>query len=213
MKTALILVDLQNDFLPGGALAVREGDQTIPIANRLLAEKARLFDVVVATQDHHPRNHGSFASNQPGKNPFEMSELAGLPQVMWPDHCVQGTAGAEFARDLDTTQIDRVFRKGENAQIDSYSGFYDNGHRKSTGLGEFLKAQNITDVVVLGLATDYCVKFTTLDALKEGFHATLITDASRAVNMTPNDEQTAITEMRRAGARTMTADDYLKERA
>jgi nicotinamidase/pyrazinamidase len=211
MKKALILVDLQNDFLPGGALAVAQGDQTIPVANALLKKKNALFDMVIATQDFHPKIHGSFASNNPGKNVFEMGDLAGLPQVMWPDHCVQGSSGAEFATQLDVTGIDKVFQKGLDPAIDSYSGFYDNGHRKSTGLGDYLKAQGVGEVIVMGLATDYCVKFTALDAITLGFQTTLITDGSRGVNMSPDDSANAIAEMRAAGASTMTSEEYLRK--
>jgi len=210
MKKALILVDLQNDFLPGGALGVNEGDQTIPVANALLKRKSELFNLVVATQDYHPENHGSFAKNNPGKKLFELGELGGLPQVMWPNHCVQETPGAEFAAQLNLASIDRVFKKGLDPQIDSYSGFFDNGHRKSTGLGEVLKSQGITEVVVLGLATDYCVKFTVMDALQLGFKTTLITDGSRAVNMKPEDGMAAIHEMRNAGAEAMTSEEFLE---
>jgi nicotinamidase/pyrazinamidase len=172
---ALILVDLQNDFLPGGALAVPRGDEVIPVANRLQPR----FDLVVATQDWHPRGHGSFASSYPGRKPGELSELGGLPQVLWPDHCVQGSRGAEFARDLSMNRVEAIVRKGTDPRIDSYSGFFDNGHRKSTGLGDYLKGRGAAWVFVLGLATDYCVKSTALDARRLGFRATLVEDGCR----------------------------------
>jgi nicotinamidase/pyrazinamidase len=191
----LILVDLQNDFLPGGALAVPRGDEVIPVANRLQPR----FDLVVATQDWHPAAHGSFASSHPGRKPGDMSELAGLPQVLWPDHCVQGTAGAEFAAALDMNRVEAIFRKGTDPGIDSYSGFFDNGHRKSTGLGDYLKGRGATDVHVLGLATDYCVKFTALDARGLGFRVFLVEDGSRGVELRPGDVARAVEEMRRAG--------------
>ena len=161
---ALILVDIQNDFLPGGALPVAEGDQIVPIVNRLLPA----FEIVVATKDWHPANHGSFAANHPGKKPGEVIELHGLPQTLWPTHCVQDTPGAAFAPGFDTLRIRQVFRKGTDAGIDSYSGFFDNGHRKATGLGDFLKARQVEEVFIAGLATDYCVKFTALDAVGLG---------------------------------------------
>ena len=196
MKRALILVDIQNDFIPGGALAVADGDATVPVANRLQPH----FDLVVATQDWHPADHGSFASNHPGRKPGELAELGRLPQVLWPDHCVQGSHGAEFHRDLDLTHVARVFRKGTDPAIDSYSGFFDNGHRKATGLGDYLHEQQVTDVYVMGLATDYCVKWTVLDALQLGFRTHFIEDGSRGVELKAGDVAAAVEEMRRAGA-------------
>ena len=198
----LVLVDLQNDFLPGGALAVPNGDDVIPIANQL----QKHFPLVVATQDWHPPTHGSFAANHPGRKVFEQIELNGFPQTLWPVHCVQGTPGAELAASLHRDKIARVFPKGTDPSIDSYSGLFDNGHRKSTGLGEWLKAQGVTDVFVCGLATDYCVKFTALDAAKAGFKTHLIEDACRGVNLAPHDVKRAIEEMRSAGI-TMTKSD------
>lgn len=195
MKRALIVVDIQYDFLPGGALAVRDGDKVIPVANAMLKKD---FDVRVATQDWHPPGHGSFASNRGGKV-GDIAELAGLPQVLWPDHCVQETHGADLHRDLDLSRVMRVFRKGTDAEIDSYSGFYDNGHRKSTGMGEWLKEQGVTDVSLLGLATDYCVKYSALDAVKLGFRTHVIEDGCRGVELKPGDVAAALDEMQRAG--------------
>ena len=192
---ALILVDLQNDFLPGGALAVPDGDKVIPLANQLQG----VFPLVVATQDWHPADHGSFAASHPGKSVFTQTELNGLPQTLWPVHCVQNTPGAELAAALNRKRIDKVFPKGTDAGIDSYSGLFDNGHRKSTGLSEWLKAQGVTKVFVCGLATDYCVKFTALDAVEMGFKTYLIEDASRGVDLCLGDVQHAIEEMKRAG--------------
>lgn len=195
MTCALILVDLQNDFMPAGSLPVAEGDAVVPVANRMQHH----FGLVVATQDWHPADHGSFASNHPGCKPGDMTELGGLPQVLWPDHCVQDSRGAEFHRDLDRTHVARVFHKGVDADIDSYSGFFDNGHRRSTGLGEYLREQQVTDVYVLGLATDYCVKYSALDALKLGFATHVIEDGCRGVELAPGDVQRAVDEMRAAG--------------
>ena len=192
---ALILVDVQNDFLPGGALAVPDGDAIIPTANNLQA----MFPLVVATQDWHPANHGSFASSHPGKKVFEQIDLNGLPQTLWPVHCVQGTHGAELAAALNRARVAKIFPKGTDAGIDSYSGLFDNGHRKSTGLGEWLKAQGVAEVFVCGLATDYCVKFTALDAAQMGFKTHLIEDASRGVNLRPKDVTDSIADMKRAG--------------
>jgi nicotinamidase/pyrazinamidase len=192
---ALILVDLQNDFCPGGALAVARGDETIEVANRLMPH----FDLVVATQDFHPRDHGSFAANHPGKQPYDVIDLHGLPQVLWPVHCVQGTPGADFHPGLVRARIDRVFTKGTDPTVDSYSGFHDNGRRKSTGLGEWLRGQGVDTVYVMGLATDYCVKFTALDARTDGFAAYLVEDGCRGVELEPGDSERAVEEMRGAG--------------
>jgi nicotinamidase/pyrazinamidase len=195
MKRALILVDLQNDFLPGGALPVPEGDQVIPLANELQER----FELVVATQDWHPAEHASFAANHSGQRPGDVVDVAGLQQILWPVHCVQGSRGAEFAPALKTDRVTRVFQKGTDPLIDSYSGFFDNGHRRSTGLGEWLKEQGVTDVYVLGLATDYCVRFTALDARRMGLATWLIEDACRGVNLKPGDVAGAIDQMRQAG--------------
>ena len=205
MPRALILVDIQNDFMPGGALAVPEGDAVVPVANALMPH----FDIVVASQDWHPLDHGSFASNHVGREPGELGELAGLPQVMWPDHCVQETAGAEFVEELDFGRAPggvEVFQKGTDPSIDSYSAFFDNGHRKATGLGEWLKERAVDEVVILGVATDYCVKYTALDAAQLGFEVTLVEDGCRAVNLTPTDGAAAIEEMREAGVRVISSD-------
>lgn len=194
---ALIVVDVQNDFLPGGALGVRDGDAVVaPINARMDA-----YDLVVATQDWHPVDHGSFAANHAGRAPGEVIDLEGLPQVLWPTHCVQHTAGAAFAPLLRVELFDRVFRKGTDPRVDSYSGLFDNGHRHATGLADYLREQGIRAVDVCGIATDYCVKFTALDARAEGFDVTLIADASRGVDLAPGDVGRAIEAMRAAGVR------------
>ena len=200
--TALILVDLQVDFMPTGMLPVKDGDRVVPIANRLMPH----YDIVVATQDWHPANHGSFAANHPWRKPGQVIELAGLPQVLWPIHCVQESWGAEFVPELDGPGITKIFQKGTDPAIDSYSGFYDNGHRKSTGLAEWLREQGVDTVHVMGLAADYCVKYTVLDALREGFITVLLEDATRGVELAPGDVATAIEEMRQAGAAIATSD-------
>jgi poly(ADP-ribose) glycohydrolase ARH3 len=199
---ALIVVDLQNDFCPGGALPVPEGDQIVDAVNHLLHR----FDLVVATQDWHPADHGSFAANHPGTRPGDAVELAGLRQILWPVHCVQGTPGAELHPKLDASAIARVFRKGTDPTVDSYSGFFDNGHRHSTGLGEFLKERGVTSVYVCGLATDYCVKCTALDAVDLGFKTYLIEDACRGVDLHAGDVWQAIEEMRSKGVIQIRAD-------
>lgn len=195
MKT-LILIDIQNDFLPGGALAVPEGDLIVPVVNARMPE----FELVVATQDWHPADHGSFAVNHPGQAVYGQGELNGLPQTFWPAHCVRNTGGALFAPGLRTARIDRVFPKGMDAGIDSYSGFFDNGHRASTGMGEWLRAAGATELWVAGLATDYCVKFTVLDALREGFAVKVLEAACRGVELAAGDCARAFEEMRAAGA-------------
>jgi nicotinamidase/pyrazinamidase len=193
---ALLLIDLQNDFCPGGALAVKEGDQVIPIANALMPH----FDLVVATQDWHPADHGSFAAMYPFRRPGQVIELDGLSQVLWPIHCVQDSFGAELVADLDQSRITRIFYKGTEKNIDSYSGFFDNGRRKATGLGDYLKAQGVSDVYVMGLATDYCVKFSTLDALSLGFKTYLVQDGCRGVELQAGDIDRALIEMQEKGA-------------
>lgn len=192
---ALILVDLQNDFCPGGALPVPEGDRVIPVVNRLLGR----FGLVVATQDWHPPDHGSFAANHPGRKAGEAIDLNGLPQILWPVHCVQNTPGADFHPALERGRIERVFQKGTDPAIDSYSGFFDNGRRRATGLADFLRERRVTDVFVCGLATDYCVKATALDAAALGFRTHLVDDACRGVQLRPGDIARAIAEMRAAG--------------
>jgi len=165
---------------------------------------------VVATQDWHPANHGSFAASHPGKKVFEQIELNGLPQTLWPVHCVQNTQGAELAASLNRQRFAKVFPKGTDAGIDSYSGLFDNGHRKSTGLGEWLKAQGVSEVYVCGLATDYCVKFTALDSVQFGFRTSLIEDASRGVNLRSDDVKNAVEEMKHAGVSVVQSAELLK---
>ena len=175
---ALLLIDIQNDFLPGGRLAVPAGDEIIPLVNALQPR----FDLVVATQDWHPAGHQSFASSHAGRVQFEQIDLHGLPQVLWPDHCTQASDGAALAPALQTERIEALFRKGMNPEIDSYSAFFDNGHRKSTGLADYLRGRGVTEVVVAGLAADYCVYYSALDALATGFATTVVTDATRAIS-------------------------------
>lgn len=175
---ALIIVDIQNDFVAGGSLEVPFGEQIIPLVNELSTS----FELVVATQDWHPPSHKSFASNHGEKKPFDKIILGGLDQVLWPEHCIQGSSGAAFHQDLDMNRVEAIFRKGMDPDIDSYSGFYDNGHKKSTGLEGYLKARGVKEVYVCGLAGDYCVYFTAKDALHAGFKTYLIEDATRSIN-------------------------------
>lgn len=192
---ALLLIDIQNDFLPGGALAVTGGDEIIPLVNALMPR----FELIVATQDWHPPDHGSFAANHPDKKVFESTDLHGLPQTLWPVHCVQKTDGALFPPELDSGRIHRVFPKGTDARVDSYSGFFDNGHRGDTGLASWLREQGVTELTLCGLATDYCVKFTALDALECGFKVNLHLPACRGVNLQSGDVESAIVAMKEKG--------------
>jgi nicotinamidase/pyrazinamidase len=193
---ALIIVDLQNDFLPEGALAVPRGNEVIPLANEL----QRRFDLVVATQDWHPPNHGSFAANHPGKKTGDRVMLDGIEQILWPVHCVQHTHGAEFAPSFDTSRIAHVFHKGTDPQIDSYSTFFDNAHRRETGLADYLKERSIRNIYLMGLALDYCVKYSTLDARQLGFNAHVFLDGCRGIGLEPGDIDRALDEMKRVGA-------------
>lgn len=199
---ALILVDLQNDFMPGGTLPVPGGNEVVPVANRV----QQFFELIVATQDWHPPTHGSFAANHPGKQPGDVVELNGLRQMLWPVHCVQESAGAALVSTLHSTRITRVFRKGTDPLADSYSGFFDNGHNTSTGMGDYLRSRGVSKVFVLGVATDYCVKFTVLDALQLGLEASLIRDGSRGVDVVAGDVEQALSEMATAGATIIQSD-------
>ncbi len=178
MKRTLVIVDPQIDFMPGGALEVHEGDQIVPVINRI----QELFDLVIATQDWHPQDHISFASNHPGKKEFDQIDLHGIRQTLWPDHCVQGKPGADFHPELDTTRISTIFRKGTDKSVDSYSGFYDNDHKSATGMAGYLREKGADELWFCGLAADICVYYSIHDALKEGFRASLIEDASRPLD-------------------------------
>jgi nicotinamidase/pyrazinamidase len=202
---ALIVADPQYDFCPGGALAVPHGDETIEVANRVMPS----FDLVVVTQDWHPADHKSFAVNNPGTRPGDVIELAGQPQVMWPEHCVQDTYGAEIHAGLDRSRITERFQKGTDREIDGYSAFFDNGRRRSTGLAEFLKARGVDQVYVMGLATDYCVRYTALDARELGFDVFVIEDGCRAIDLHPGDGQRALDEMREAGCTIVRSDSVI----
>lgn len=206
-QRALVLIDLQNDFCAGGALAVPEGDSTVDVANELIELFKARGECVVASQDWHPAGHGSFASVQ-GAEPYSQGTLDGLPQTLWPDHCVQGSEGAKLHPLLNASGIDKIVYKGQNPAIDSYSAFFDNEHRQKTDLDAWLHAHGIHHLVVLGLATDYCVKFTVLDALQLGYEVTVITDGCRGVNLQPQNSLLAFQEMAVAGATPMTLADF-----
>ena len=200
---ALLLIDVQNDFMPFGSLPVADGDAVVPVANTL----APRFELVVATQDWHPAGHASFASSHPGHSAGEVIEVAGAPQVLWADHCVQNTLGASFHSGLDVARIDHVARKGTDPAIDSYSGFFDNNHAKDTGLSAYLRERGVDEVWLVGVATDYCVKFTALDARALGFDTVLVEDGCRAVDLAAGDGARAIEELRAAGVRVVRSDD------
>lgn len=203
---ALILVDIQNDFLPNGALGVPTGDEIIPVVNNIQQQ----FQTIVATRDWHPMNHGSFASNHESKKPGEFVVLHGQDQVLWHDHCVQGSPGAELSTLLNQALIKHVVFKGTDPGIDSYSAFFDNGRLKKTELDSYLKRNKITSIYVAGLATDYCVYFTIKDGLSLGYDTYLITDAVRGINLQPNDSEKAIEDMVKHGAKLITSEEILK---
>lgn len=200
-RNALLLIDLQNDFIEAGALAVPQGSEVIPIANHLMSK----FPLVVATQDWHPANHQSFASQHPGIKVYDQFELHGLQQTAWPDHCVQGTYGAELAPGLDLSKIHQRVMKGTDPSIDSYSGFYDNGHRRGTGLTELLRKFSVEEVTIMGLATDYCVLYSALDAVREGFKTSVIVDGCRGVGLNKLDIDRAWQTMRQSGIKCITS--------
>jgi nicotinamidase/pyrazinamidase len=202
----LLVVDIQNDFLPGGTLAVPDGDRVIPIINRLMDR----FDLVLATQDWHPPDHGSFAANHPGHQPGDVIDLNGIPQILWPIHCVQHSAGAAFSAQLRTDRFAKIFQKGIDPEIDSYSSFFDNAKRRATGLGDYLHQLDVRELFICGLATDYCVRFSALDSQALGLRTHVIEDACRGVNLMPNDSKNAIAEMRTAGASIIDSHEILR---
>lgn len=203
-KKALLIVDIQNDFCQGGSLEVPKSEEVIPLANQLQA----YFKFIFATQDWHPKDHQSFASNQLGHSVGDVITLKnGIQQTLWPNHCVQGSKGAEFHPLLNTEAIQRIFKKGTNSEIDSYSAFYDNAHEHSTGLGDYLIKQQITDLYLIGLATDYCVKYSALDAIRLGFNVWVIEDACRGVDLQPGDVSKALAQMRAAGVKIINSKD------
>ena len=207
MVKALLIVDVQNGFCPGGNLAVPDGDAVVPVINKLIDKGG--YGLIVASQDWHPADHGSFASQHPGKNVFELGALSGKPQMMWPDHCVQGTKDAEFHPALNMAKVDYVQQKGLNKDVDSYSAFRDNDQAAVTGLADYLKKQGITELHVCGLATEYCVKFSALDAaaMLAGVKVVFVEDASRGLDAAA--VQAAKAEMSAAGIKLATSDTIL----
>ena len=201
---ALIIIDVQNDFCPGGALAVTEGDAVVSVINRLQPK----FGLRVLTQDWHPADHASFAANHPGAEPFSMTEMPYGPQVLWPTHCVQGTRGAEFHQDLETDGAAVTIRKGFRPEIDSYSAFFENDHKTPTGLAGYLKEQGVSSLVMTGLATDFCVRFSAVDAAKLGFEVTMVDDACRAIDMDGSLDE-ALRDLAEHGVKRVSSDVYL----
>jgi nicotinamidase/pyrazinamidase len=193
---ALLIVDVQNDFCPGGALAVERGDEVVAVINRL----SPAFTRIVATQDWHPPGHLSFASSHPGRKPLETVEVNGIAQVLWPDHCVQGTRGAELHPRLDTRGVGLVLRKGMRTELDSYSAFFENDRATATGLAAYLRGLCVDELFVCGLATDYCVLASVMDALALGFRVTVVRDACRGVDFPPGSAAKALAAMETAGA-------------
>jgi nicotinamidase/pyrazinamidase len=203
-RDVLIIVDLQNDFCPGGALAVTDGDAVVSVANSLMDR----FRHVVLTQDWHPVAHSSFASVHPGKHPFESVEMSYGSQTLWPDHCVEGSPGAAFHADLHTDRADLVIRKGRNPAIDPYSAFYENDRTTPTGLSGYLSARSLTRLFLVGLATDFCVYFSAMDARREGFDVVLIEDGCRAIDLDGSCAAAMVT-MRDSGVRFSASDDIV----
>ena len=201
-KNCLIIVDVQNDFCPGGALPVPNGDEVVPVINKIVNK----FYKVVATQDWHPKNHISFASTH-GKNVGDVVEVDGITQVLWPDHCVEGTFGAELHKGLDLTKVSLILRKGTNPKIDSYSAFLENDKKTETGLQYWLKGLGIKKVYVCGLALDYCVYFTACDAVQYGFETYVILDATRGVNIPVGSIDNAISKMKSLGVKLINHED------
>lgn len=194
---ALLIIDVQNDFLPGGALETENGKSIIKEINEIQNK----FTHIIATQDWHPRDHKSFASNNTNSKAGDVIDLNGVEQILWPNHCIENTKGSEFAKELNTTNITKIIKKGNNKEVDSYSGFYENDKKTKTQLDNYLKSMNINSLYVCGIATDYCVKYTVLDALNLGYKVHLLTDSCSAVNLSDNDSDTAILEMKNNGAK------------
>ncbi len=200
----LIIIDVQNDFCPGGALAVERGDEVVPLINELTTQ----FEHVVLTQDWHPAGHSSFAGSHAEKQPFETIELDYGTQVLWPDHCVQGSSGAEFHLDLNTNDAEMIIRKGFRKNIDSYSAFYENDHTTLTGLSGYLRTRGFSRVFLAGLATDYCVAYSAVDARREGFETFVIEDACRAIDLDGSLNQ-AMHNMKQVGVSVIRGDSDL----
>ena len=196
-KNALMVVDVQNDFCPGGALAIQDGDRVIPVINQIQP----IFDTIIATQDWHPPDHVSFAANHPGKKVYEIIDIDGISQVLWPPHCISGSMGAAFHPDLETKRFKFILHKGMNPNLDSYSVFLENDRKTPTGMDGYLRSQEITRVFLSGLATDYCVLYSALDAVSSGFETIVVLDACCGVDVPEGNIEKAIRLMKRSGVK------------
>lgn len=205
-KKALMMVDLQNDFCRGGSLEVPDANTIIPLANQL----QKYFELVIATKDWHPQDHTSFAANHPGKIVNDVLLINGIEQILWPIHCVQETRGAEFNPELETSRINKIFFKGTDKNIDNYSTFFDNAHLRKTGLEDYLHEQHVNDIYIMGLATDYCVKYSCRDAVKLGFNTYIIEDACRGVELHEGDIVKSLEEMQAEGVKVIRTMDIFK---
>ena len=203
-QDAVLVIDVQKDFCSGGALPVEKGDLIVPVINAIVGT----HDMVIATQDWHPPDHKSFASMHPGKKPYDVIELRGEKQVLWPEHCVHGTRGAEFHEDLDTKRLRAIFRKGADPEVDSYSGFRDNSRESITGLDGYLKGLGVKRIHLTGLATDYCVYHTAMDGLENGYEVVIILDATSGIDVPPGSMEEKLSEFRAKGGRIASSSDY-----
>lgn len=199
----LLIVDLQNDFLPGGAISVPHGNEIIPVLNQIIPK----FSLILATKDWHPENHVSFAANHPGKKIGDTARFNGIDQILWPVHCVQNSRGSELSPELQADAITAIFYKGTDPSVDSYSAFFDNARKKSTGLSEFLRSRKIKEFFIAGLAVEYCILYTAIDAVEEGFQPIVIKDCCRGINLKKGDEERAFKKMRDAGVEVITSND------
>ena len=204
-RRVLIVVDVQNDFCPGGALQIKDGDSIIPLINRIMER----FDLVVATQDWHPQDQVSFASNNFGKNIYDQIDISGIAQTLWPDHCIQGTKGAEFHDDLDLSKFSLILRKGMNPLVDSYSAFIENDRNTETGLAGYLKALKVREIFICGLATDYCVYYSAMDSLRYRFRCNVIIDATRGLDLPDRSIDAVVSEMKDKGISVISSDELL----
>ena len=204
-RRALIVVDVQNDFCPGGALQIKDGDSIIPLINRIMER----FDLVVATQDWHPQDQVSFASNNFGKNIYDQIDISGIAQTLWPDHCIQGTKGAEFHDDLNLSKFSLILRKGMNPLVDSYSAFIENDRNTETGLAGYLKALKVREIFICGLATDNCVYYSAMDSLRYRFRCNVIIDATRGLDLPEGSIGAVVSEMKDKGISVISSDELL----
>jgi nicotinamidase/pyrazinamidase len=202
-KKALIVIDVQNDFCLGGTLAVNYGDKIVPVINSIMDK----FNVIIGTQDWHPQTHVSFASNHKGKNVYDQIDADGIMQTLWPDHCVQGTRGADFHKNINNNKFNCIIRKGANPKIDSYSAFLDNDKKTATGLHGYLDAHDVKDVYLCGLATDYCVYFSAMDSIKYGFDTFVLLDACRGIDVPEGNINSCVKEMTGKGIKVINTSD------